>query len=298
MKKYFLLLAGLIGQLLSLNLFAQKTAHTEAALNAHKSLLWRVTGKGLKKPSYIFGTIHMICEEDYFFTSAMQEAFQKSDRLVLEIDLSDPASSQSNLSLMLLPEGRTLRDFFSTDERYQSFAEKFKEQSGFELNQVKQMKPLAILSILLANANTCVNTASYEMKLMKMGEGRHMPVKGLETTDAQMAIFDRMTAPEIEALLMESVGDPKQAMGEQQKMIEHYKAQDVESLYKLITASPEFKGHEGQLINDRNQAWVKILPAWFIEASCFVAVGAGHLSGASGVLNLLRHAGYQVEAVH
>lgn len=51
-----------------------------------KSILWEITGNGLKKPSYIFGTIHIICEEDYFWNSVFEKALDASDEIVFEID--------------------------------------------------------------------------------------------------------------------------------------------------------------------------------------------------------------------
>ena len=85
MKTYFKHLLLLIVVFGVQNLWAQK--QTKSLDN---SVLWEVSGKGLAKPSYLFGTIHMICSADFYMSDQAKKAFGKTDKLILEIDMSDP----------------------------------------------------------------------------------------------------------------------------------------------------------------------------------------------------------------
>src|ERR1700761_8785192 len=78
------------------------------------SLLWEVSGKGLPQPSYVFGTIHMICPEDFFLTDKMKTSFQKAHTLYLEINLDDPTAPMKLMGMIQYKNGEKLSDFFDT----------------------------------------------------------------------------------------------------------------------------------------------------------------------------------------
>ena len=139
--------------------------------------------------------------------------------------------------------------------------------------------------------------ANFEMNLMDMATQKGISIKGLETMDSQLAIFDKMSDTDIRQLLIASLNDGPKNQTDRQ-LIEAYKQQDLTALYKMMSESPEIKGHEKELLIDRNTDWVKQLPDMMKEQSSFVAVGAAHLPGENGVLNLLKKAGYKVEAVN
>jgi hypothetical protein len=98
-------------------------------------------------------------------------------------------------------------------------------------------------------------------------------------------------------MLVESVSQLGNEHKEIDQMVSIYKTQDIDALYQLISQSPEFKGHEKELISGRNIKWMNTLLYEMKQQASFVAVGAGHLAGEQGVLNLLEKQGYQVEAV-
>lgn len=261
------------------------------------SLLWRISGNDLQGASYVFGTMHAICPEDYFFTPAMQQAFQSARRLVLEVDLDEPVLTDGFSETMMLPKGRSFSDYFESVSEYDRFARVLAEKKSIDLEMFKQFKPFVLMSALAMKSLTCETASSYEMNLTKMSRERDMPVSGLETAAFQMGIFDQMDAPFIRNLLWESVSDDSSGTGTEKQMLELYKKQDLDGLYALVKNSGEFKGHEKEFLTERNKAWIATLPNWMKEGACFIAVGAAHLPGEYGVLNLLRKAGYTVEAV-
>jgi uncharacterized protein YbaP (TraB family) len=289
MRKLFLLTLGFVAQCLNLT-------SAWAQTSSNNSLLWKVSGKNLNKPSYIFGTIHAICKEDYFFTPKMQEALESSKKLVLEVDLSDPNATTSLQSHLMLPEGQQLRDYFDHEEEYQLFAAQVKTQHDIDIEFFSRFKPFMLISMLTMKSQSCA-TESYEMSLMKLASQKNIEVDGLESSLSQLEIFDRMPKQDIKNMLISTVQATDSTTNEFTNMIHFYKDQNVEALYKLITSSPDIAGHEAELISGRNIKWMNKLLFEMKDQTCFVAVGAGHLGGKKGLLQLLRNEGYTLEAV-
>lgn len=292
MKKQFLTLVGFIAQLLTFTQGAQAQTTT-----LEKSLLWKITGKDIKAPSYAFGTIHSICNEDYFFTEKMKKAFDESKKLILEIDLTDPAMLNDYQSQLVLPEGEELKDFFTSEKEFQEFSDSVKKNMDIDVAAYTKLKPFVLISMIAMKSATCENQSSYEMNLVDMSKKNKIEVDGLETGLSQLKIFDQMKKDDIRQMLLESVQQLDEQHIEMNKLITLYKSQDVDGLYRFISASPEFKGHEKELIQDRNLNWMNTLVYEMKHQPCFIAVGAGHLAGEKGILNLLSQAGYTIEAV-
>jgi len=81
------------------------------------------------------------------------------------------------------------------------------------------------------------------------------------------------------------------------KMVAEYKKQNLDSLYQQVTSSPDIQGSEKVLLFDRNARWIPQMESAMKESPTFFAVGAGHLAGDKGVINLLRQQGYTVKPV-
>ena len=295
MQKKIFFLVGLLTQFFSIALNAQNTSASSP--QEQNSILWKISGKGLQKPSYLFGTIHLICNNDYFFNSAMQTAFSDCEKLLLEINLNDPNTIAQYQQSMMLPNGKELKNFFENEQDYQVFSEKLKKQTGIDANLFQGLKPLILLSLIAQKSMECENTSSYEMNLIEMSTAKRMPVEGLETSLSQMKIFDNMKDAEIKGILMEGLDDMEKDNQLQHQMVEMYKNQNIDALHQLILSSKELRNQEDALINNRNRDWVGKLPKHMESKACFIAVGAGHLAGKQGVIQLLRNAGYTVSAV-
>ncbi len=295
MQKRIFFLVGLLTQFFSLALHAQHTSSSTP--HEQNSILWKISGKGLQKPSYLFGTIHLICNQDYFFNDVMKSAFDNCEKLLLEINLNDPNTIAQYQQSMMLPKGKELKNFFENEHEYQVFSEKLKKHTGIDANLFQSLKPLILLSLIAQKSMECENTSSYEMNLMELSTAKNLPIEGLETSLSQMKIFDDMKDAEIKGILMEGIDDMEKDHQLQHQMVEMYKKQNINALYQLILSSKELRNQEDALINNRNRDWVAKLPKLLESNACFIAAGAGHLAGEQGVIQLLRNAGYTVSAV-
>lgn len=272
------------------------------------SLLWEITGNGLEKPSYLFGTIHIIGEEDYFWTDIMEEKFQASELLVLEIDMENPmAMMMSMMKDMMMKDGMTLKKLL-TEEEYKQVDEYFTAKMGMSVSMFNRFKPIftsMIISQMGAgdaegkpSAMGMEGSKSYEMELIEKAKKREVEVEveGLETAEYQISMFDSIPYTEQAVMLMQAVngeGDSSEDMMEE--MVELYKKQDLEGLYKIISGSEDLGDYEDLLLVTRNKNWIPKIKEFSKEQPTFIAVGAGHLPGENGVINLLKEEGYTLK---
>ena len=119
MRNFFGITLFLVAFLFSCNSTQKTVAQVQETsyAAAENALLWKVTGKELQAPSYVFGTIHMIGAEDYFLTESMKNAFGESDRVVFEINMEEMNDFSVLFKLMgkiTTEGGKTLKDLLNT----------------------------------------------------------------------------------------------------------------------------------------------------------------------------------------
>ncbi|MEP7322316.1 MAG: TraB/GumN family protein [Saprospiraceae bacterium] len=284
------------------NASAKTTPGSTNYIPVDKSLLWEISGNGLKKPSYLFGTIHLIGKEDFFFPTSLQDKIAAAEQATFEIDMDDMSSMESMMSIMskaFMKDGKTLRDFI-TDKEYKLVNDHFAAK-GLPLQMLERMKPMLLstfASMDLGGGEDGSNTKSYEMEIFAKIKELHKPSLGLETVDDQLAIFDSIPYPAQAKMLMESIKSADKENAEYKKMAEMYKKQDIEQMAKLSVEGDEgLGGYENLFLYDRNKKWIPLMSAMMNDKSTFFAVGAGHLGGPKGVINLLKLAGYKITAV-
>jgi len=259
-----------------------------------KSLLWEISGNGLEKPSYIYGTIHVICKDDMVMAEATKTALSNSEQIVLELDMDDP-QLMTKMGQLSMNEGMANISEKLSDEDKAALNTFFKENYGADLNQLGVMKPIALLSMMIPKALTCKEQASYEAVFVQMKGEKE--VKGLETVEYQMSIFDNIPQEEQLSWLTEYAKNPEQLKSEFNALIEAYKKQDVEAMHELVSMSPQFEEFSDVLLYKRNKEWIERINKLVEEKPSFIAVGAGHLGSDKGVLALLKKEGYKVKAV-
>ncbi|MCU0340750.1 MAG: TraB/GumN family protein [Spirosomaceae bacterium] len=266
-----------------------------AALAQDKSLLWEISSNGLTKPSYVYGTIHLICPKDYFLTDATKKAITDCEQVYLELDMDDPALMPKMQQMAFFKDGKKIKDYLTSDQ-YATLAAYFK-QKGMNLDMMGGMKPLTLTSMMYMALLSCP-PQSYEMVFAQMASNTKKEVLGLETLEAQMGVFDSIPYQKQAEMLVVMAKDGEKSVKEFEKMVATYKAQDVEALLKLMDESEmDFDGYEELLLNNRNAAWIPVMQHAMQARPTFFAVGAAHLGGEKGVLQLLRKQGYTVRAV-
>ena len=152
------------------------------------SLLWEVSGNGLEKPSYVYGTVHMICATDYFLSEKTKKAFEASNKLVLEANLTDPAEIEvmQNMTMGKEPMSKLL-----SPVQFSKLDEILKKTSGITAKQVDQFSLAAVSSLISMKTFSCSDIKLYEKEFIALAKKRNIQVGGLETLNFQIAMMDK-----------------------------------------------------------------------------------------------------------
>lgn len=289
MKKLFKSIAVVAVLLISSGVFAQAKKATSVNSN-DKSLLWEISGNGLSKSSYLYGTIHMICGNDYFLSDKAKKAFTASDNLVLEVNLSDPKelSAAQQLAYGKDPLSKTL-----SPEQLNDLDALLQKRTGMTVKQVDKFSLMTVMSLITMKSFGCVDIKSYEMEFIAMAKESDKSVTGFETLQSQMDFLSKgYSDAEMITMLQESNDDTTK------KMVQNYIQENLPELYKDITA-PKVMNEKARkwLLDVRNENWVVKMPDMMKDKSTFFAVGAAHLLDEQGVINLLRKKGYIVKPI-
>ncbi|MCB0568462.1 MAG: TraB/GumN family protein [Phaeodactylibacter sp.] len=285
--------------LLAIAGWAQPTSAQYAPTAEENSLLWEITGKGIKEPSYLFGTIHMIGKQDYFLTEATRASFEKARRVTFEIDMEEMMDFTKLFPLLMksfMANDTTLEDLLSPED-YALASEHF-EGLGLPMMFLNRIKPM-FLSALgegdMSSMDGSGDVMSYEMELMSMAQHSKKPIDGLETAEFQMSVFDSIPYKVQAEMLVESIKSEENGEGQFEQMVKLYKNQDLQAMQAMMESEEAGIGnYEDLLLVRRNRNWIPVMAKMMAEQPTFFAVGAGHLGGAQGVVALLREAGYTV----
>lgn len=253
------------------------------------SLLWRVEDPESENTSYIFGTMHAIPQDAFYLPEELTEKIAEAELMLQEVDIDD-IDQMEVMKLMMLPEGKTLKDYLSP-ERYEEFIETL-EKLEFDENQIEYlatMKPIGSYGYVISAIFE--EQVIPELELMKIAQKNDIPIEGLETIDYQVSLFDTIPLEEQMAIFYED-----DFQKELHRLLKIYLKQDLEAMQELVQES-KMGELETIFITTRNKNWVEKLIPLIPETSMFIAVGAGHLPGEHGLINLLREAGFKVSPV-
>lgn len=261
----------------------------------NQSLFWQVRGKDIEKPSYIYGTIHVISAEDYFLGANVKQKLVEADKLIMEIDF-DEMDMNAIAGAGLLPDNKTIKDYLS-EEDYEFISTRLSDSIGLSRSQFEsayaRMKPIFIQQLVVYKF-LGENPASYESNFNELAGMHNVASYGLETFREQLEFLDQIPIEEQLQDMVTAIRDWHETKAQYQKMIAAYKDQDLDVLNHLIEDEMESPKMKELLLNKRNTQWMPELTTWIDEGNAFIAVGAGHLEGEFGVINLLRRAGYEV----
>ena len=292
MKKILVSVLGLV-------FFVNTGAQTKKATD-NNTLLWRISGKDLTEPSYLFGTIHMLCATDLELSDSLRDAIRNAKEVYLELDMDNMLELMGVMSKMKMNGDTTLADLLSPDE-YKKVKSFFNErQSMIPFALLEKYKPMLAASSLMEADMSCKNPVSMEQLIMSDAKSKKKKVRGLETMAFQLSIFDsipyRLQAKQLLKYVERYGMDDEKT--QYQELITAYMTQQLDKLGSLTQR--EDMGMENFmdiLVYRRNENWVTKLGKLLPEKSLVIAVGAGHLPGEKGMINLLRKAGYKVEPV-
>ena len=281
--------------------------------SANAQLLYKISGNGLKSPSYIVGTYHLAPASFADEIKGMSEAFAAVEQVYGEVDMLKVQSAQlAMMSAMMLPEGKYVCDMFSEEEmeRINAYV---RENMGMDLNspmlreQLGRMRPsvLAMQLGMLQYIKVTPNfnpTSLIDDHFQKEARKRGLAVGGFESAEFQIELlYGNITDEEEREALLKLVDDNETVLKEMQAMTDAYFSFDMEGIKSITFNSLENGDMTAEefraMITDRNHNWVEQMPEIMVSKPTLFVVGAGHLPGNEGVLELLKAQGYKVKAM-
>jgi len=271
----------------------------------NSQLLWKITGKRLKSPSYLFGTHHLIPIQFLDSVPGLYKAFNECDEVVGEMVLNNIDATARIQQAAMLPDHINIKDLLN-DSDYQIVDKELKSVLKFGLKEVSMMNPTMILTMYemeifkKSTGYTDDNQSDSFFQLVAAEKGKK--VLGLETIDQQIAIlFGNGSLQRQADILVETIHQKDSVLTEIKYVNSLYKKGEIDKLLELSNrrgnvidmTDEEFD----KLVDKRNLNWVSKLPQLMEESPCFIAVGALHLGGKNGLIKLLEKGGYKVRAV-
>lgn len=276
------ILAGVVLIVLCLPAIAQQ--------KSRYNLLWRISGNGLKQPSYLFGTMHVKDKRVFNFSDSVMLAIQRCDAFATEVH---PDSMIQRMFSMIGNEKDSVRDLHKllNKEQYDALAKRFKDHNGYDMGKVD---PMFVEASLDGQEKKQDDMATFvDAHLYGVARTLSKKVYGVEKASDQ---FDSYFGPgsDLKDRLLDliDVSDEDQKKGEDH-MVRLYAAGNIDDIYDFLSEN----NFEDPLIKTRNKTMLASMVRIMANESLFTAVGVAHLPGDDGLISLLRKAGYTVTAV-
>ena len=261
--------------------------------------VWRVSTA--TATIFLAGSVHLLRESDYPLPPVYDEAYERSTKLLFEVDLGapeDPEVAQRIAEIGRVPSDETIREHIS-EETYELLQAYLKEQ-GIAENAFDSMRP-GMAAIAIAAFEHMRKGAMPHLGVDKVYHTRAVedgkPVAGLESMEFQLTLFSDLSAEKQEVMLRETLENREGAEERGEDLIQAWKLGRIEGLKKLLADEIAKDKEIGEvLLFRRNLAWLpEILKLLKGDENVMVVVGAGHLVGEGSVIDLLEKRGYDAE---
>lgn len=291
MKKLFLISAVLF------LVTAQSLAQKKAALKT--SLLWKIESKKANKPSYLFGSMHMIQKKYYHFSDTLKKYILSVDEVVME--LGNMPNQMEMLAKLRLPEGETLDKYFrptQLDSLLDYMENELSIPRTTYSTMLNKMKPFVLMQTLMAKQFQG-EMKSYDLHIMKLAKENELPLFGLETIDEQLSFFDKIPYKKLINNICKQAQNSDSTMKATLQLQKIYASRNLDRIAAMIqnNSSMITTDFQNVFLDKRNLNWVKQLKKRLKKKQLFIAVGAAHLIGQNGLIQLLRQEGYTITPI-
>lgn len=257
------------------------------------SLLWKIADKEGGNASYLLGTMHMICIEDFEIKNKILSALKKCTAYFMEVDLG----SVNEMELLHSNEqdNKLITDGLS-EKQIAELKICLEKEFGLGLDEAKNLPPVALANKLATKAMGCEEFKVAEMEFLQLAQHMGLQTGGLETAQEQLDIAKKVFDGKELLTQLKGASEYQELF---EKMISAYKKEDLKTLASLITDKRFMTRSAYQiLVTRRNKKWARKIPKLISRQKSFIAMGAGHLPGEDGVIQLLRNQGYIINPVY
>ena len=260
-----------------------------------QSLLWNVSGKKMKSPSYLYGTIHIQDARVASFDTTVLNVLNRCEAFAVEV-LLDEIDMRGIQKAMMMPEGKSLNTLLSQED-FALLDSICKSKLGVSAIFMNGMKPFFVSSTLQQLDLRQDAEDALDLFLLKKARECGKLCYGLEEYMDQIRAIDAISLEDQADMLRQFLHDTAQVSQDFEDMLEAYLRFELDSLEKMTQDTALPKKFEKVLVSKRNVTMAKRFVAISGEHTLFCAVGAAHLAGKKGLITLLRKKGYTVEPV-
>lgn len=264
-------------------------------LSFSQTVLWKISGKKLKSPSYLYGTIHIQDARVFAFPDEVLSAFNSCEAYAMEILMDELDMKEVQDAMYMKNESL---DKLLTPEDFKLLDSIVRAKTGQPLLLFNKMKPFFLSSQLMQLEMAKDKADALDLYLLNKARNQNKLCLGIEKFSDQINAIDAIKLEDQVKMLLEGLTDTVTSTGNKlEELIEAYLSGNLDKMYELTkdTALPaEF--NKAFLI-DRNIRMAKNIHKFIRKQSTFNAIGAAHLPGEKGVINLLRKRGYTVEPI-
>jgi uncharacterized protein YbaP (TraB family) len=262
-------------------------------------ILWKVSGNGLTKSSYLFGTIHLYCNPENLMTPALTDAAKASDVVAMELNLNDYNTLVAIYTSRMAPVKKPLSELLSASQ-YKTVDSAIRVVLNDSIATYNAKSPITMMGYLYGSKAVmgCDQPMPVDFTIAQLAKQLGKETYGLESFEFQDSVLKAIPDSIQIKWLMDFCGNISKAKKEFGDFISSYNAESSQQLYRLsVAVSPEFELYKDLLLTDRNNSWVGFLKDNMKTYSIFTAVGAGHLGGDDGLIAQLKKAGYTLTPV-
>ncbi len=267
------------------------------SLIGQNSLLWEISGNGVKDKSYLYGTLHLPNAKYFYVNPKVHEVKKKVDAGVFEVQLSQDSLAYISFQLMAR-SGQRVSDLCSKEEQELVYAF-FKKHFAFEELITNGFIPIALNTLVLDVFSESDTTGAIDQLLQNDFKQQGKPVYALESVKFQADLLTGMPIEKQKESLIETLSDLDSIARSLHELDSVYMNQDLEGIALLLNDLESEEYLSKELLNDaRNLKMMEKLPTMMEKESLLIAVGAAHLGGEEGLITLLRKKGYVVKPVN
>ena len=262
------------------------------------TLLWEITGNGLSQSSYLFGTMHILCAEDARLSDNLKRIIKDADQIYFEIDMDNMMEMLGALKYLKMNDNKKLSDLL-TSEEYQRVKKYFAaNKSPMPFALMESFKPFFISSLISEQKMACEVKEGMEQAIIRESKQYNKEIKGLESVAFQASVFDSIPYEQQAKELVKSIDSLDKNSALAQELLAVYKSQDLKKIEELTSREEGgISAFMDLLLYNRNTDWAQKMNGIMQSKNVLFAVGAAHLPGEKGVINLLRKRGFTLKPV-
>jgi uncharacterized protein YbaP (TraB family) len=263
-----------------------------------QNLLWEISSPLTKEKSYLFGTIHLIEKEFFHFPDFLKEKINQSTNIIFET----PYPNSTNIrSLLLIPNNENIFSYLNENEKNKILkwsTENLKMDENEFLENYGNFKPFVLFQTI-TQLPFLDNSVSYEQEIYKIVKNSSKKIEGLETLEEQIELLDKIPLDIQKKQLFFAIDSTSKNQTILREMQLAYKQQDLQKIEKWIKIESKTSHFSvDDFIFKRNKKWITKIVSNINTNSTFIAVGAGHLSGEEGIINLLKKEGFKLKSIY